>query len=124
MSEPYGPTVAVDFDGVIHSYTSGWTGPEPIDPPREGALKFITDLIVEGYKVVYHTARADCALHTDAVISWLVRHDFPRAEVTNVKPKAIAYVDDRAVYAGPGVGWSAVLSRIEALSSLHTGEKR
>lgn len=36
------PTVIVDFDGVIHSYTSGWKGPRTIpDPVVPGAMEFL-----------------------------------------------------------------------------------
>lgn len=36
------PILCLDFDGVIHSYTSGWQGPGiASDPPVEGALEFI-----------------------------------------------------------------------------------
>ena len=36
------PILCLDFDGVIHSYTSGWKGARIIlDPPVPGALDFI-----------------------------------------------------------------------------------
>ena len=36
------PILCVDFDGVIHSYTSGWEGIDMIpDPPVEGAIKWL-----------------------------------------------------------------------------------
>lgn len=36
------PILSLDFDGVIHSYTSGWKGARNIpDEPVDGALEFI-----------------------------------------------------------------------------------
>lgn len=36
------PILVLDFDGVIHSYASGWKGASVIpDPPVPGALEFI-----------------------------------------------------------------------------------
>jgi hypothetical protein len=38
--------VSVDFDGVIHSYSSGWRGPRCIpDPPVPGAFDFLRRLL-------------------------------------------------------------------------------
>lgn len=40
------PILTLDFDGVIHSYTSGWRGATVIpDPPVPGALEFIVAAI-------------------------------------------------------------------------------
>lgn len=36
------PILCLDFDGVLHSYASGWKGADVIpDPPVEGAIEFI-----------------------------------------------------------------------------------
>ena len=38
------PILSLDFDGVIHSYTSGWQGPRTIpDAPVPGALRFLIE---------------------------------------------------------------------------------
>lgn len=38
------PTLCLDFDGVLHSYSSGWKGADVIpDPPVPGAMQFLLD---------------------------------------------------------------------------------
>jgi hypothetical protein len=40
------PILCIDFDGVIHSYISGWKGPRNIpDPPVRGAIKWLRSLL-------------------------------------------------------------------------------
>ena len=56
MSE-HRPVHALDFDGVLHSYTSGWMGVDKIpDPPVPGALEFC-QAAVERFEVVVHSSR-------------------------------------------------------------------
>lgn len=110
-------TVAIDFDGVIHSYTSGWTGYEPLDDPEPGAKEFVYDLLAQGYIVVVMSARAHCPEGVLATEAWLERHGFPELRVTNEKVMAIAYIDDRAVPYVTGSGaWSSVFPRIAQLA--------
>ena len=53
-------TVVFDFDGVIHSYTSGWQGEgvanDPITPGMAEELKRSHDA---GYKVVVESTRCN-----------------------------------------------------------------
>lgn len=49
--------IALDFDGVLHSYTSGWTGEIPMDPPTPGAVVFVEELLRQGYKLHIFTTR-------------------------------------------------------------------
>ena len=38
------PILCLDFDGVCHSYTSGWQGADNIpDPPVEGLFEFLIE---------------------------------------------------------------------------------
>ncbi len=49
--------IALDFDGVLHSYSSGWTGQIPFDLPVEGAVVFCEQLLMEGFEVSIYTTR-------------------------------------------------------------------
>jgi len=93
-------TVAVDFDGVLHPYTDGYTGPIPADePPSPGAHLFLEDLTDQGYRVVVYSARAASVVGKRAIHDWLLKHGLARhvSDISSFKPVAVAYVDDRAV---------------------------
>lgn len=93
-------TIAIDFDGVLHSYTSKWTKASEIhDGPVEGALEFVHSLLETGWIVVIHTSRAAEIDGAVAVRRWLVHHGFPhhRMQISQFKPPAAVYLDDRAV---------------------------
>ncbi|MFE9976664.1 hypothetical protein ACFYRD_39715 [Streptomyces hirsutus] len=116
-----GKVVAVDFDGVLHSYTSGWTGYVPVDPPEPGALRFVHWLIGRGAEVVIVSSRANRLEGAEAIRAWLRTHGFPELEVTHVKVRAVGYVDDRAVPYAPG-HWDECKARVSLLSGSYRNE--
>lgn len=102
-------TIAIDFDGVIHKYSKGWQGGKIYDEPVEGALEAIIELLEKDYKVSVFTTREDTAgvktwiiektrrckeLQSKPFLFWFDREEF---NVTNQKPIAIAYIDDRGI---------------------------
>lgn len=97
--------IAVDFDGVLHSYTSQWSTPEVIpDPPVEGAIDWL-NAIVEHFEVVVFTTRAEFPAGQQAVREYLRDHGYtgPALLVTDHKPAALVYLDDRGWrFEGPG----------------------
>lgn len=92
------PTVVFDFDGVIHSYTSGWQGETVIpDKPVEGIAEAICDIRSAGYEVVVVSTRCNTDDGIRAVCKYLVNNNIVVDKVTKEKPPAIVYIDDRAV---------------------------
>jgi hypothetical protein len=89
-------TVAVDFDGVIHSYVSGWQGGTVIpDPPVPGAIEWMTE-VASVYELVVLTTRAREPGGAEAVKLWLAQNGLPfPVLVTAEKPMAVFYLDDR-----------------------------
>jgi len=85
------PTVCVDFDGVLNNYTH--YDENDLSTPRHGAKEFL-EALNKKYKVVILTAR-----RFDKVSKWLAEHDLLGYvhDVTNIKPPAVAYIDDRAI---------------------------
>ena len=95
ISNKKSSTIALDFDGVLHSYKSGWTGYEPIDAPVDGALEFVKLLLSKDFKVVIFSSRADTEAGKTGIKNWLKEHNFPAIDVFIEKPHADLYIDDR-----------------------------
>ena len=93
LPEDTRPVVCVDLNGVLDSY-AGWRGPHHWDPPRPGAEGFLRALCGQGFRVVILTTR-----WADDARAWLETHGLARwvSEVTDRKPAAHVFVDDRAV---------------------------
>lgn len=91
-------TVVFDFDGVIHSYTSGWKGATEIpDPMVPGIMDAIKELRENGYEVVVVSTRCATVEGMTAVETWLSDHGIFVDGVKAEKPPAIVYIDDRAI---------------------------
>jgi hypothetical protein len=92
MDDPR-PVVCVDLNGVLDRYT-GWQDEKHWDPPRAGADEFLRRLHERGFRVVVFTTR-----WADDARAWLGEHGLDRwvSEVTDRKPAAHVFVDDRAV---------------------------
>lgn len=86
------PTIAIDFDGVLNDYT-GWNGEEHLYDIRTGTKSFLAELSYN-YRIVIYTAldpwRVEC---------WLLKWGLSKyiEEVTQAKPIARCYLDDRAI---------------------------
>jgi len=112
MTKPHKPILCLDFDGVIHSYTSGWKGARNIpDPPMPGSLAFMLDMLNAGWRVVIHSSRGQHFGGIRAMRKWLYKHAMAEhcwyeygfglgledVEFSRTKPSAIMTIDDRAV---------------------------
>jgi len=103
------PIICLDFDGVVHSYSSGWKGARTIpDPPVDGALEFMAQALRLGYDVVIHSSRARYWGGISAMRQWLksvsgmLWYDtmdvgLEMVRFTRWKPAAIVTIDDRAI---------------------------
>lgn len=111
MSKPAGEryTVAVDFDGVIHSYLSPWVNAETIpDPPVPGAIEWLFETL-QKFDVAITSTRNHQPGGIAAMKAWLclyagsIWNEHPGyrgiEDVTfpTEKPAALVYLDDRAL---------------------------
>jgi hypothetical protein len=130
-------TVAVDFDGVLHSYEKGWHDGTIYGDFMPGAVVALSQLMQQ-YAVFVHTTRDakqvarwiertsgyafECTTRLPRTW-WGKRHPFWNEQgtllVTNRKLPAIAYIDDRAVRF---VNWPDALTAV-GIEPLATGER-
>lgn len=114
----FNPIICVDFDGVIHSYTSGWKGVDVIpDPPVPGAIEWLKSILpvpealggniykeYNGPIAVIYSSRSKDSEGILAMQKWLVNNGLDESYVIEgilsfpkQKPPAWLTIDDRAI---------------------------
>lgn len=90
------PVICVDLDGVLNMY-AGWTGQYENYAVRDGAREFLEELNAAGFHVVVCTAQPSERLME--IEAWFLENNLRDLVhmITNQKPPAVAYVDDRAL---------------------------
>lgn len=94
--------ICIDFDGVIHSYISGWKGADIIpDPPVKGAIDWLGLLYeMEDFEPMIYSSRSKEPGGVDAMRAWLRDHTFEYWDIIGFptqKPPAWLTIDDRCI---------------------------
>ena len=106
------PILCLDFDGVIHSYSSGWQGAGKCpDPPVDGTLEYLHQA-TKHFRVMVYSSRSKSLAGRRAMKRYIREHfylpltfspyhdhDFlhEAIEFPWFKPSASVTIDDRAL---------------------------
>lgn len=102
-------TIAVDFDGVLHSYSTPWKATHIIpDPPVNGAIEWLWG-VLQKMDVVIFSTRCRSWRGRHAIRKWLKMYSgglyyedplggigLEDVQLSYEKPPALVYLDDRA----------------------------
>jgi len=108
------PILCLDFDGVIHSFKSGWKGARIIpDPPVEGAIEWLRSLLGRqengdlrprylDFRVAIYSARSRYFFGRRAMQKWLMKYGLTQNDIKFIdfplmKPQLFLQIDDRAL---------------------------
>lgn len=88
--------LAVDFDGVCHDPLTKRKGYK-LGQPIPGARVALKQLYKEGAIIVIHSVWADTQQKCEAISNWCRYFDVPYDFITNQKPDADVYLDNKAI---------------------------
>lgn len=95
--------LCLDFDGVCHSYTSGWKGAAVIpDPPVDGLFIFLNEA-VKVFEVNIFSSRSNQEGGLQAMKDWFAFHGdmcpgiVAELKFPTEKPPAFVGIDDRVI---------------------------
>jgi hypothetical protein len=115
-------TIAIDFDGVIHSFEFGFHDGTIYGTPLPGSLESIRK-IAKKYKIVIYTAKAkkdrpliNGKTGTELVWEWLKKYEIDTliTDVTAEKPRAVCYIDDKAIQF---INWNQALNDLSTFTN-------
>ena len=111
--------LAIDFDGVIHTFDKGFHDGTCYGDPIEGVYNAL-DKLSKDYNLIIFTAKikkdrplVNGKTGLELVEEWLEAYDLKKfiSEITCEKPRACYYIDDKAI---EFKSWSETLEKINA----------
>ncbi|MFW5953619.1 MAG: hypothetical protein ACOCSJ_05590 [Candidatus Natronoplasma sp.] len=114
--------IAIDFDGTLFEY-DGWKNSNHYGEPIDGAKEIVEKLRDKGFKIMIFTTRGNEKVVKEALEEYDIPYDYinenphtpPEAEISDVKPPANYYIDDRAIaFKGD---WKEVMEEIDRRES-------
>jgi hypothetical protein len=111
--------LAIDFDGVIHTFDKGFHDGTCYGAPIEGVHQAL-ETLSKKYNLIVFTAKikkdrplVNGKTGLELVEQWLSDHGLRQyiSEITCEKPRACYYIDDKAI---EFVSWQETLEKIDA----------
>lgn len=105
------PVLSLDFDGVLHSFSTGWQGVDVAsDPPTPGAMEFLREAL-NHFTVCIFSSRSEHYDGLEAMLDWTISNYAKHFNLTytqaaeelrpirwpTTKPHAHVSLDDRAI---------------------------
>lgn len=87
--------LAIDFDGVIHDHKNPVKG-RRMGPPIAGSKEALKKFKERGDTIIIHSVWAG-EKGAPTIMGWMEFWDIPFDNITNIKPQADVYLDDKAV---------------------------
>ena len=115
------PTIAIDFDGVIHAYSKGWHDGTIYDGPMPGSKEALEHLSATYRIVIFSTRNYDRIIDEESQFNqiaemrdWLSKYDIPYDEIHTQPSKPICklFIDDNAYRFE---NWSKCLDDVKSL---------
>ncbi len=113
------PDVCCDLDGLLAVY-SDWKGRDHIGDPIVGAKEFLQKLSKIANIIILTSRVSDDKPAKEIIAKWFKKHDLPYDSIWTGtgKPKAVSYIDDRAVECVPQSNKSAFDTALEKVKKL------
>ena len=105
LSEEENSIIAIDFDGVIHSFEYGYHDGTIYGTPIPGSKESL-ERLSQKFTLILYTAKAkpdrplvNGKTGIELVQEWLVKYELDKyfVEITAEKPRCLCYIDDKAI---------------------------
>lgn len=115
INEQESKNLAIDFDGVIHKNSKGFYDGTVYDEPIEGsydALKILSryyNLIIFSAKARHDRPLINNKTGIELIWEWLDKYNMKQfiSDVVSEKPRALYYIDDKAIHF---TNWNNILN--------------